>query len=450
MIGKGKFFYSALLLLNSLVASLSAWTLPENLTPPLAGIDHPQVKLNEEKAGIAIWGEFFLYHSEQRAEIIRAATFAQGKWSAAATLSETARYTSHPQIALNAKNNVVAIWVKKVSDHPSSFIIQGASLNSFESKWRRTTDLNSTPFFDVEPPSPQIAIDPMGNAMAVWRAGSEIQAASLTSRSKEWSKSRKISDNEACVGNPCIAVDKNGNFLTVWQGLDSSGSGRIQSKILFIKDLSSFSKVTLSDAGDDAINPQLSATSEGKAVVVWEKNQSKKIIQAKFLSFNEKKIKKDRQTFDLSSSTIHSQHASVALNKSGEAIATWESHPYETNPVIVALVYREGTWHKEEELSYKNQENASHPQISMDEASNAVVVWQQDDPFSLPGIQEATYHKGNWSWPIQISAPGEAAHAAQVSVSGFGQTLAVWSKVLFKVHSESFKVMQASFKEIKD
>ena len=104
-------------------------------------------------------------------------------WSPPVDLSPANLKVGSPEIAVDANGNVTAVWGR---DGLSNRFIQ-ASTKPFGSNWQATPDTLSQTGIDSF--VPQIAVDPSGNATAVWRSfevGGSIIVASTKPFGGSW------------------------------------------------------------------------------------------------------------------------------------------------------------------------------------------------------------------------------------------------------------------------
>src|SRR5262249_52265721 len=68
---------------------------------------------------------------------------------------------------------------------------------------------------DASASDPQVAVDPNGNAVAVWIGGNgTVQAAIRPAATRLWQPAATVSDTGA--SSPSVAIDAAGNALAVW------------------------------------------------------------------------------------------------------------------------------------------------------------------------------------------------------------------------------------------
>ena len=144
------------------------------------------------------------------------------------------------------------------------------------------TPLFLTPFNASDPGQdafePQVSEDASGNMLFVWArsdgANYRIQARFRASDGT-WDTAETISDPGQDASEPQVAFDPSGNGIAVWSRFDGSKT-RIQAA--FRPSGGSFgTPQTVSGAGQNATNPQISIDTSGNAVAVWERSDGAKL-----------------------------------------------------------------------------------------------------------------------------------------------------------------------------
>jgi hypothetical protein len=128
--------------------------------------------------------------------------------------------------------------------------------------------------------SPQVAVDPNElRAVFVWErpdgtdcSGSPCTRIQTRVRAKSGSLStiQSLSAGGAVAETPQVAVDPNGNAVYAWKRFDAEGVRRIQARVLSTAYVLSATQ-TLSDAGEHADAPQVGVDANGNAVFVWQR-----------------------------------------------------------------------------------------------------------------------------------------------------------------------------------
>jgi len=208
----------------------------------------PKVVINDSGRSIAIWPNESLQSALQTSE--------GDDWSSPITVSALT-IACNPQIVLDGADNAIAVWELLDSDKKKQ--IYAAILKAGGMRWSDSVQLSGVGNASV----PQVAAGPGGFAVAVWQLEQVIQAAILSNNS--WSSASTLSLQGEQVSAPQIAVDSLGNAAAVWQN-DSRG-GVIQLSTLTGGSGAWSAPIDLSAAGASA--PQVVFDPNGNAAVVW-------------------------------------------------------------------------------------------------------------------------------------------------------------------------------------
>ncbi len=328
--------------------------------------------------------------------------------------------SSNPEIGIDASGNAVAVWQE--SDG-SNTIIMGATL-PFNGSWTTPVTLSLS---GEDASIPQVAVDPQGNAVAVWKrsngTNTVIQGAVLPFGASSWTPTADLSLPGKDADVPQVAVDPNGNAVAVWARLNSLGREVTQGAILAFGSLVWTPTSDLSASTDDTFVPQVSVDAQGNAVAVWS-NVTSVTIQAATLSFG--------SLVWSPFTTLSGTQAGVpvvAVNAGGYAIAAWGIFNGTNFVIQSATLPFGGSWSAP--LTVSGAGNSSTPDVAIDTAGNAVAVWFNNigsDIFT----QAATLAFGasSWSAVTTLTNPGEQAFDQRVRVDGSGNAIAVWDNTI--------------------
>jgi hypothetical protein len=323
-----------------------------------------------------------------------------------------------PQIAIDKLGNAIAVW-QLYSD--STSIIQASYHNKGGSWSVVPKDLSSTGAV-----SPQIAMNSSGNAFVVWQInnGSNmiIQTTHYNKSTSSWSAVQTLSDESTNAFDPQISIDSLGNAIAIWSG--NYNTRYITQVRYYTESTSSWSTIqNLSAEGKNTSEQQIVMNSVGDAVAVWTQLDGTNIVQA---SYYTKGVSwSTPQTLSaIGELTILPQ---ISIDPLGNAIAVWEGGG-DTNNVIRASYYTKGgSWSTIQNLSATDK-NSSYPQISMDPLGNAIAIWNLNNG-SNHIIQAIYYTKGvSWSTIQNLSADGENAFSSQITIDRLGNAIAVWER----------------------
>ncbi|HEX3361786.1 MAG TPA: PKD domain-containing protein [Solirubrobacterales bacterium] len=318
-----------------------------------------------------------------------------------------------PQVAVDRGGDAVAVW--KGYDGADD-VIETASRPAGGS-WQAPVDLSAAGHDASEP---QVAVDPGGDAVAVWKRydGTDyvVETASRPAGGS-WQASVAISATGQNAENPQVAVDPGGDAVAVWKGPDGSK---------FIVETASRpaggswqAPVAISAAGQNAVTPQVAIDPGADAVAVWDRyNGANHIIE----TASRPAGGSWEAPVDLSVAGRNAETPQVAVDPGGDAVAVWYRDNGANYIVQAASRPAGGSWEAPVDLSAAGR-NAFAPQVAFDPGGDAVAVWENEtdhigETASRPG-------GGSWQAPADLSA-GQEAFAPQVAVDPGGDAVAVW------------------------
>jgi hypothetical protein len=222
------------------------------------------------------------------------------------------------------------------------------------------------------------------------------------------------------ANSPQVAVDPNGNAVVVWSLFDGTNS-RIQARRRSASGTLS-SKQTLSAAGQDAQTPQVAVDANGNAVVVWQRSDGTNVrIQARYRSASG--TLSSVQT--LSAAGQDASDPQVSVDPNGNAVAVWWRSDGTNARIQARRRSASGTLSSVQDVSEAGQD-AQTPQVSVDPNGNAVVVWQWYDGTNFRIQARRRAASGNLSSVQTLSEGGQHAQYPQVAVDTKGNASAVW------------------------
>jgi hypothetical protein len=192
------------------------WQPPINLSLPGQSAFNPQIATDALGNATAIWQRFDGHHF-----IIQTSTLLnEEEWQLPIDLSLPGQDACDPQIALDVEGNKTAIWSRFNGSH---FVVQ-VSTRLGREEWQSPIDLSSP---GQDACHPQIALDAKGNKIAIWSCfnGSHfVVQASTRLAGEEWQSPINLSFPGQDAFNPQIVLDAEGNATAVW--LQMNGNHR--------------------------------------------------------------------------------------------------------------------------------------------------------------------------------------------------------------------------------
>ena len=404
------------------IGSLPAvWSPPVDLSQANIKVGRPEIAVDANGNVTAVWGR-----DDVSNIFIQASTkpFSSNWQATPDTLSQAGINSLVPQIAVDPSGNATAVW--RSFEGSNSIIV--ASTKPFGGSWQATPDPLSQEGEDAD--DPQIAIDANGNATAVWarlNGGIWIIQASTKPFGGSWQATPdNISQLGQDSGPPQIAVDTNGNVTAVWSGNDGSNYV-IQASAKPFGGSWQATPDHLSQSGQDAYSPEIAADANGNATAVWKRyDGSNYIIQASTKPFGGSW---QGTPDNLSQAGQAANYPEIAVDANGNATAMWARNNGSKYIIQASTKPFGGSWQAVPDDLSQTGQNAYNPQIAVDGSGNTTAVWERNNGSNFI-IQASTKPFGG-SWqviPDDLSQTGQDATVAQIVLDEYGNATAVWAR----------------------
>ena len=407
--------------------------------------------------------------------VIASPALAASAWLAPLDISPTGGPASRPQIAVDAVGTAVAVWRHGVD---GGEVRVQSSVRPAGGSWQTPVDISS-PGLDgsaplsTEVPGPRVAVDALGNAIAVWQ---RFNGTSLVIQAAErpaggaWGAPVNISlpaPGGYDAGAPSVAFDPRGNAVAVWHRSDAL-TGR--ATVLSADRPAGRAwqpPVAVSDGTADASGALIAVAADGTALAAW----------TSFGGAPRSSLRPAGGSW-LPSETIAGdtlvRGMDIALDPAGSAVAVWLGGASGPFGVRAAVRPAQGAWQAPADLG----PDGYHPSLTVDAQGAATAVWQNDDAahaaskpaggdwepsvqlgpsapsFALSAVSEtavasdvrgvvtAAWIAGSpsgsdvlvsrragaaWEAPVLVSAPGRAAVQPRLAVDPLGNAVALWA-----------------------
>lgn len=307
-------------------------------------------------------------------------------------------------------------------------IIQGYA--AFNLTWGTPAlNLDSNPPVGDTDGNAAIAIDPMGNAVAVWgrtagtAATEDIWAALYNHSLRVWTGAVKISGGGS-ASNSKVAMDSAGNAIFIW---DEGFPTQIMSRTLSSTGVWSPPIGTpphlVAHSKNAQISPQVVTDSAGHALAIWMEfskgnyriHSAKKPLGMPWSDLGE-------ISSGLKSANLTTAKA-IAINGSGSAIAVWEESD-DNSVEIHGAQFVKGEWRSPLVIAAQKGKSAQFPSAGIDSYGNAVIVWNQDQT-----IQSKTLINGSLSSTTLIASdPKYPSMHPDIGVDSMGNAVVIFER----------------------
>ena len=280
---------------------------------------------------------------------------------------------------------------------------------------------------------PQVVVDSLGNAIAVWDQddGSRLNIwANRYVVGTGWGAAELIETNdEGGASRPKVAVDSVGDAVAVWVQSDNTHSDIWANRYVVGVGWGT-AELIETDNSDDAWEPQIAVDSAGNAFVVWDYHSSSHIWSNRYVVGSGWGIAERLETDD-ESGAVRPQ---VAVDSAGNAIAVWVQYGATglkvwANRYVVGVGWGTAELIETDNSSYAMDARAIWPQLAVDSAGNAIAVWHQYDGICW-NIWANHYVVGvGWGTAELIETDNSGdARKPQIAVESAGNATAVWTQ----------------------
>ena len=352
-----------------------------------------------------------------------------------------------PQVTSDAAGDAVAVWWGDKGD--GTAVVQAASRPA-GGAWQPPVNLSAPMNVGCCPEEPRVAIDTAGDAVAVWDNGI-VQAASRPAGGA-WQPAVTLSASGHVADESRVAISPTGLAIAVWRDQPSGSVPVVQAAMRPLGGVWQ-TPVVLTTPGVDGERPQVAVNKTGAAVAVWESDSGSGSSQTDIVQASTRSAAGIwRAPVNLSASSQQCCFfPQVAIDQAGHAVAVWERGLAPGEGYVAEAAVRPATgsaWQAPRTLSTTHF--AMDPQVAMGPTGLAIAGWEEF--IGSPGtgrevVRAATRPPGgSFGAPVTLSAP-DPAHpfmsAPRLAVSQ-GIAIAVWERSNGTTDGPSFVAQAAA------
>jgi hypothetical protein len=332
------------------------------------------------------------------------------------TISETYQDSWLPSVGIDSTGNGFCLWRALIGNSQRS-VVKHFDMSSM--KWDEEIQLLSRSIIFQGAYAQKIVLNEYGNAWAIWQQLSGDSKTILVSRFQKgtdwWSQNYALdlSDTTKDSYMPIIAMNNKGNAIASWMSDD-----RIYARLAFQSDWNDC--VLLSDV--IAAYPFCCINDNGICVVVWQRFVVDH-YQIEAAYYNQGTW---QANFVLSNGTRNAYNPKVAVDGQGNAIATWFEDAEGILRIYISEKNNDEPWQASVCMSDTSM-TAKFPTISINQAGQAMLVWEQYNGEYWHIASRYKDLNGLWSDEVAISSIDSDAFDPQVMVDIYGNALATWT-----------------------
>ncbi len=272
---------------------------------------------------------------------------------------------------------------------------------------------------------PQVAIDGSGRATIVWRrsdgSNDRIQSVRLAADgTRETIRTLSAAGEDA--SSPQLAIDGADRATVIWRRSDGSNE-RVQSVRLSANGQPQAVQ-TLSAAGKSALRPQVAIDDSDRPTITWERSDgSNARIEAVRLAADGT----PGAVQPLSDAGQNARDPQVAIDGSDRATIIWGRSDGSNERVQSVRLAADGT--PGTILTHSDPgQNAFGQQVAVAGSNGATIVWRRFDGADLR-IQSVRLGADRTPEPVQtLSEAGEGADRVQIAIDGFDRATIIWQR----------------------
>lgn len=393
------------------------WSLPAStLSGTFPNTPYPQVAAGPAGAATVVWRE-----NDGSNDRIRASTQAPGgAWpnpatpGAVETISPAGSDASSPQVAIGADGTATAVW-DYYDTSSGDYVIQEATRTPGQASFGSPQTLSQT---GQSASSPQVAFAPDGTTTVVWGrsngSNTIVQAATRPPGQSAFGTPQDLSPTGSSAYMQQVATSADGATVVVWNRSDAPSSTVIQTAYRGAGESSFGTPQTLSQTGQYAGDPKAVITSEGTTIVTWRRsNGTNLIIQAAMRAAGQASFSAPE---DLSDAGQNAVVPEIAAAPDGTTTVAW-NRSSGSGLVVQAATRQPGQtdFAAPEDLSPTGV-SAFNQDVESAPDGATTVSWQRTNGVNQ-AIQATTRPPGG-SWPD----PNVAGSVTDLSQDGAGNT----------------------------
>ena len=270
---------------------------------------------------------------------------------------------------------------------------------------------------------PHIVSDGSGNVVAVWRDLDDDTAvirAAFRPRNGSFGPAQKISLPAVAAESPKVAMDRLGNAVAVWQ-LSTTGRDSVVQTAIRPAGGEWSPPQDVSDPTEPAFSASVSI-SAGQITAVWvSRHNWQPVIRTSSRTMTDTWSPAET----ISGPIGGSYEPTVVTDDQGGALAAWQWFDGSYLVIQASIRSSDGIWSQPEQLSGPGR-HASAAVVAMDGAGNAIAGWIRSNG-TAPAAQISTRAAdGSWTPPRNLSRRGRNASSIDIAMNRRGDAIVGW------------------------
>lgn len=351
----------------------------------------------------------------------------QANWRGMETISDNNFVNSdNPQVSLNDNGDGIAVW----NQAPGLAMFNDIRASRFDRNLGWTTPVTLDTGNLGEAFSPHAVIDSAGNITAAWTQSDGIRFNIWANRydaiNQVWGTANLIeTTNTGDAFEVRMVVDSNGNVYVGWRQFNNNFY-QIRGNY-FDSGLSAWSgafDISTANLGDANMG-DIAFDSAGNAMFTWQESDGVRINAWSFYTPAGVNTGTAVEVETYNGGNAFAPR--VVFDSQGEAIAVWEQLDAGRLDIVSSRFQPVGGWGPSVPIENENTESALSPRIGVDSNDRLLAVWAQENN-SILSIYANEYDPvGSWGTPELIEGTDSGSTgSADLAVNASGEAIAVW------------------------
>jgi hypothetical protein len=320
------------------------------------------------------------------------------------------------QIAFDARGNALAIWQQNEDNGVHTWANRYSTSND---RWDVGAKIASSTR------GHSFAYGRNGDALAAWTTnGGDLWVRAYTASTNSWGVSQKIwGDGRGFGGTTKVLIDSNGNALVIWSHSDTVQSETNLRAIYYTATTDSWGAAELIESGTgDVRESDVAMDASGNAVATWsqEESDTANLWSSRFSASSKRWGPAELLETDNRGSTRASR---IAFDATGNALVVWEQYAGAVANLMTNRYSAFGGSWGTASLIASRTEGRLEPQIADDATGNIMAVWRGGG--NIYASRYAASGTG-WSTPTLVEISDGFSYEPQIALETNGDALAVW------------------------
>lgn len=349
-----------------------------------------------------------------------------GIWQPAVELGSGGGDERGEQVAVGPDGTITAVWEHYDGSH---YVVQERRIGVGGAPLGPVQQLSAAGGDALDA---RVAVDANGTATVVWKrfngTTNVIQERRIAADGTPEASVHDLSLSGQFAGQPQVAARPDGGAVVVWERHNTSRDvTRIQSTVVHPDGSVAACCFDLTDgtSNRNGFEPQVAVAPDNTAIVVWDcNNLSEQIVQARKLAVSGSPA---ATTYDLSATGENAIEPDVAITPDGRATVAWTRFDGANWVVQAQRLAASG---EPEGSSLDVSEaggSALQPAVVALPDDSASIVWKQLDGSTFTVKERRLGADGVAGSTNLLSAAGVDAHGPQVAVGADGSQTVVWA-----------------------